>query len=158
MSRIVLCLLTLVVASGCSGGDATAPMNSDVDRALRVQSSSEAPVEVTFTKWITAYPAMAGNTSYGDGTFNGRVLSRIPFDNGVSVKLQARYGFTDPSGDGRSFTAEIHGTHNLTTGVGVLNGIVTEGWRAGSQVHVRFLQISCVPHGVCWQGTVRIQG
>jgi hypothetical protein len=157
MSRIALGLLALVVATGCSGRDATAPMNSDVDRALRTQSSSEAPVEVTFTKWITAYPAMAGFTSYGDNTFTGRVVSRIPFDNGIIVQLQAIYMFRDPSGQGRSFTAVLQGTQNLETRIGVLNGVITEGWMIGSRAHVTFLGITCA-QGTCFQGTLRIQG
>ena len=86
------------------------------------------PVEVTFTKWITAFPAMAGVTG-GDvpGTFAGAVLSRNPFDNGTIVQLEARYGVTaaDPA---HSFIAVIEGKQNNQTQAAVLNGTVIAEW------------------------------
>jgi len=124
------------------------------------------PVEVTFTKWITAYPALAGVTG-GDvpGTFAGAVLSRDPFDNGTIVKLEARYGVTaaDPA---HSFVAHIEGKQNNTTLEAVFNGTVTSGWLVGAQVHVTYDVIvpapgtSCMPaapvNSRCFQGTIRI--
>jgi hypothetical protein len=121
---------------------------------------------VTFTKWITAYPAMAGVTG-GEvpGTFAGAVLSRDPFDNGTIVQLAARYGViaADPA---HSFVAVIEGKQNNTTHEAVLNGRVVDGWLVGSQVHVTFDVIvpapdtSCVPaapvNRTCFQGTIRI--
>ena len=90
--------------------------------------------------------------------------SRIPFDNGVIVQLQARYMVTDPSGEGHSFTALIAGMENLQTQAAVLNGVVTEGWRAGARVHVTFdvitpcaLAIGPSAKNVCFQGTIRVQ-
>jgi len=124
------------------------------------------PVEVTFTKWFTAYPAMAGLTG-GDvpGTFAGAVLSRDPFDNGTIVQLEARYEVTatDPA---RSFVAHIEGKLNNRTQEAVLNGTVISGWLAGAQVHVTFDVVvpapstSCVltapVNQVCFQGTIRV--
>jgi hypothetical protein len=104
---------------------------------------------------------MSGNTEYGDGTFAGRILSRTAFDNGVIVQLQARYVVTDPTGAGHSFTAVIQGTENLVTSEAVLNGVITEGWMIGAQVHVTFQVITPCQlgtHNVCFQGTIRIQG
>jgi len=163
MPRIAFPLLALLVAAGCSGRDATDPMSPDVHPAVRLsadQSSTEAPViEITYTKWITTYPAMAGFTSYGAGTFAGTILKRTAFDNGVIIKLQALYVITDPSGEGHSFTALIQGTENLETQAAVLNGVITEGWMIGSQVHVAFQVIAPCPQfgkNVCFQGTIRV--
>lgn len=154
MSRIAFPLLALLVAGGCSGSDVTDPMSRDAS-----QSSAQAPVEVTFVKWFTAFPEMTGNTSFGAGTFAGTIQERTAFDNGVIVKLQAEYRVTDPS---HSFTARIQGTQNLQTATAVLNGVITEGWMVGARVHVTFQRITpCAlapsAPGVCFQGTIRIQ-
>ena len=114
-------------------------------------------IEVTFTKWIATYPALAGFTSYGPGTIAGEVLSRI--DDGVYTHLSARYEITDPSGS-HSFKAVIQGKANNTTGKYDLNGIVTWGWMIGARVHVTFLRITPCQFGklnVCFQGTIQIQ-
>ena len=179
---IGLCILT----AACSGQPPTSPsalsglgaqpQTSDGNRSVgpsrngafegAASAAPMDPVEVTFTKWITAYPAMAGVTG-GDaaGTFAGAVLSRDPFENGTIVQLEARYGViaTDPA---RSFVATIEGKLNNTTQDAVLNGTVTSGWLAGARVHVTFEVIvpatgtSCVPaapvNSTCFQGTIRI--
>ena len=134
--------------------------------AAQAQGSGGGPVDVTFTKWITAYPAMAGVTG-GDvpGTFAGAVLSRDPFDNGTIVQLEARYGVI-AANPAHSFVAHIEGKQNNTTHEAVLNGTVTSGWLVGAQVHVTYDVVvpppgtSCVPaapkNSTCFQGTIRI--
>lgn len=150
-----------VVAAACDGQRAvapTAPSASAITTATQMQNGSgAAPIEVTFTKWITTYPAMAGVTG-GDaaGTFGGEVLSRTPFDNGVIVDLLARY---EVVAGAHSFIAEIEGKQNTKTATAVLNGVVTEGWLVGARVHVEYEVIgSCAgkPAGPCFQGTIRI--
>ena len=114
-------------------------------------------MEVTFTKWITTYPALGGFTSYGPGTIGGEVLSRI--DDGVHTHMVARYEITDPNG-GHSFKAVIQGKQDNATGKYDLNGIVTWGWMIGAHVHVTFLRITPCEFGernMCFQGTIRIQ-
>ena len=150
-------IVAALVITACS--DMTAPKNE----ATTLNSSAAAPVEVTFTKWFTTFPAMTGNTSFGAGTYAGTILERTAFDNGVIVKLQALYRVTDPSGS-HSFAALIQGTQNLETAAAVLNGVITEGWMVGARVHVTFQRITpcalaigpSVP-GVCFQGTIRVQ-
>jgi hypothetical protein len=161
--RIAFPLLALLVAGGCRGSDATDPKGHDMLPGVRLsagESSQEAGVtEFTFEKWFTTYPAMTGNTSFGPGTFAGTIRSRIPFDNGVIVKLEALYQVTDPNGS-HSFTALIQGTENLETMTAVLNGVITDGWRIGARVHVTFDVITpCPIHNrtTCFQGTIRIQ-
>jgi hypothetical protein len=155
-------LLMLCVVSACSGTSPTDSLRQQASvRSSGIDASQQVGVtEFTFEKWFTAYPTMTGNTSLGDGTFAGQILSRVPFDNGVIVKLEALYQITDPSGD-QSFTARIQGTENLETMSAVLNGVITDGWRAGSQVHVTFDVIAPCPihnRATCFRGTIRVQG
>ena len=142
-------IIAPLVITACS--DMTAPKKD----TLVNPSAAEPIVEVTFTKWFTTFPNMTGFTG-GDvaGTFAGQVLSLNPFDNGVIVQLQARYEVTDPSGS-HSFKAVIQGKQNNQTGKAVLNGVITEGWRVGSHVHVTFQVITC-EFGTCFQGAIRI--
>jgi hypothetical protein len=155
----------LVVAGGCGGSDATAPSLQPLRADIRpsVDQAESPHVEIAYEKWILAGGVMKGNTSNGPGTFAGQILSRVPFDNGVVVKLQARYVITDPSAAGRSFTAIIEGTSNLVRGSAVLNGVVTDGWRAGAPVHVVFdiltpCPVASAPAGTktCYQGIIRV--
>ena len=161
---IGLCIFT----AACSGQtfSPTSPSGVAGVAAAQTQASGGAHVEVTFTKWVTAFPAMAGVTG-GDvpGTFAGTVLSRDPFDNGTIVQLEARYEVTgaDPA---HSFVAHIEGKQNNPTQKAVLNGTVIAGWLVGAQVHVTFDVIvpatgtSCVPaapvNRTCFQGTIRV--
>ena len=160
---IGVCIFT----AACSGQplSPTSP-SGGAGVSAQAQRSGAAPVQVTFTKWITAYPAMAGVTG-GDvpGTFAGAVLSRDPFENGTIVQLVAEYGViaVNPA---HSFMARIEGKQNDTTQEAVLNGTVTSGWLTGAQVHATFDVIvpapgtSCVPtapvNSRCFQGTIRI--
>jgi hypothetical protein len=152
-------IIASVVGTACS--DTMAPKNE----ATSVDHSAAGPVtEFTFIKWFTTAPTMTGNTSLGAGTFAGTITKRIVFDNSIIVQLGAIYQVTDPSGD-HSFTAVIEGMENLQTASAVLNGVVTEGWRVGAQVHVTFDVIRpCVlatgpsAVGTCFQGTIRVQG
>jgi hypothetical protein len=161
---IGLCILT--AACGSQTSSPTSPSGVAGVAAAQTQANGGSPVEVTFTKWVTAFPAMAGVTG-GDvpGTFAGAVLSRDPFDNGTIVQLEARYEVTGAN-PAHSFVAQIKGTQNNQTQQAVLNGTVISGRMAGAQVHVTFdiiapaAGISCVPQAPlntrCFQGTIRV--
>src|SRR5262245_881930 len=160
---IGLCILT--VACSSQPVSPTSPAGVSAVGA-QAQGTGGKPVEVTFTKWSTGFPGLAGVTG-GDvpGTFAGTVLSRDPFDNGTIVQLEAQYGVTadDPA---HSFVAHIEGKQNNQAQQAVLNGTVISGWLAGAQVHVTYDIIaategrSCVsgapPNTRCFQGTIRI--
>ena len=154
---MILGLCILAAACESTGSRPTAPSTSAIT-ATQTQRSA-GPVEVTFTKWVTAFPAMAGLTGGDvDGTFEGEVLQRTPLDNGVIVQLNARYQVIDPTGL-HSFTAIIQGTQNAHTRSAVLNGVVTEGWLAGSQVHVDFDVVTpceLASSNTCFRGTIRV--
>ena len=126
-----------------------------------------APVEVTFTKWITTGLNMAGETG-GDvpGVFGGEVLQRIVSTNlniTQIIALEAVYEVQAYNGR-HSFTALIRGgqTGDTEEGLGsaILNGVILAGWRTGAQVRVEFQKISsCAgkPAGPCFQGTMYIE-
>jgi hypothetical protein len=160
---IGICIFT----AACSGQPLSPTSPSGVaDVSAQTQASRGAPVEVTFTKWVTVFPAFVG-VAGGDvpGTFAATVLSREPFDNGTIVQLDAEYRVTaaDPA---HSFVARIEGTQNNQTRQAVLNGTVIAGWLVGAQVHVTFdviapsPGISCVPQApvnkTCFRGTIRV--
>jgi hypothetical protein len=127
--------------------------------------------EVTFTKWVTGVTAtapgqpadpgqsiilMAGFTG-GDapGVFAGEVLYRKVSANGRITQLWPIYQVTARE---RSFTALIQGGTN-GTGVGILDGVIMEGWRAGDRVQVNFqTRTTCAGTAAspCFQGTIRI--
>jgi hypothetical protein len=139
---IGLCLLT----AACSGQPFSPTSPSGVAGVgAQTQASGGAPVEVTFTKWVPAFPTLAGITG-GDvpGTFAGAVLSRVPFDNGNIVQLEARYEVIgqDPA---HSFKAHIEGKQNNETQTAVFSGTVIEGWMLGAQVHVTYDRIAPCP-------------
>ena len=158
-----LCIFT----AACSGQSFSPTSPSGVaGLGAQTQAKGGAPVEVTFTKWVTTFPALAGVTG-GDvpGTFAGAVLSRDPFDNGTIVQLEARYEAI-AANPAHSFVARIEGSQNNETKHAVLNGTVISGWQAGAQVHVTFDIIvpaagtSCVPaapvNRTCFRGTMTI--
>ena len=122
------------------------------------------PIDVTYTKWISAYPLMEGFWG-GDpaNKFDGEVLQRqvsvSPALNGI-VRLEAIYEIKN--GD-HSFTALIRGGSNNVTGAAQLDGTVLAGWRTGAPVHVEFDTIpgttGCVgapPGTTCFMGTIRV--
>ena len=125
----------------------------------QTQASGGHPVEVTFTKWVPAFPTLAGVTG-GDvpGTFAGAVLSRVPFDNGNIVQLEAQYEVIDPDA-AHSFKARIDGQQNNETQQAVFNGTIIEGWLLGARVHVTYDRIAPCPafgQAVCFTGVIRV--
>lgn len=123
------------------------------------------PVEITFTKWVTTAPLLAGFTG-GDvvGIFAGEVLeSQVTMDLRI-VKLEAVYEVRDSN---RSFTALIRGGRTNNPGAALLEGVILSGWRTGAKVQVEFQVVlppsptesGCLgaPAGIrCFQGTIRV--
>lgn len=108
----------------------------------------------TFTKWITTSPNMAGvvGGADGEGSYAGEILKYTPGDTTV---IEALYHF---NGSKHSFTALVH---VVQTGlVAAISGVVTEGWKKGSQVKGEYTQITSKqsPNGTAFQGTLDILG
>lgn len=153
---IGICIFT----AACSGQPLSPTSPSGVAGVgAHTQASGGDPVEVTFTKWVPAFPTLAGVTA-GDipGTFAGTVLSRDPFENDNIVQLEAQYEVIDPAG-AHSFVAHIAGKQNNQTQEAVFNGTITAGWLVGAQVHVTYDVIRPCPEfgkSVCFTGVIRI--
>jgi hypothetical protein len=105
----------------------------------------------TFTKYVTAWPSMAGivGGTVGDGEFSGTVIDYYP---GPTTLITAIYHF---GGSRHEFTARMHveqtGLH------AVLVGVVTDGWREGTLVTGSYDQITCSLSGAptdCFQGSL----
>jgi hypothetical protein len=123
------------------------------------------PVNISFTKWVTATPRMEGFTGGDvDGVFVGEVLQRQvsvnPNLNGIT-RLEAIYEVHDAYGS--FFTALIRGGTDAVTGAARLDGVILAGWRTGAPVHVQFQTIpaatGCVgaPLGTtCFEGTIHV--
>ena len=125
----------------------------------QTQARGGANVEVTFTKWVPAFPTLAGVTG-GDvpGTFAGAVLSRDAFDNGNIVQLEARYEVIGQDA-AHSFVAHIEGKQNNETQTAVFNGTITKGWLLGARVHVTYDRIAPCPafgQAVCFTGVIQV--
>ncbi len=168
-SRIALSMLVMLVTAGCSGRDATEPTSRIPATAARQitsaslssgdESHEQSSRLINFEKWFTTYPAMTGNTSYGEGTFAGKLLVRT--QAGSIVHLRALYTVTDRKG--RAFTADIAGDQDLSTNTAVLDGFVIAGRMIGSPVHVMFdvvtpcaLATGPTLPGTCFRGTIRV--
>jgi len=177
-SRMALALLASLVVAGCSGTDATSPTRRDlrphldpsVDRSSadadpewkEHSSHDRSSLRIKFEKWFTTSPNMVGNTSYGPGTFSGKIIGRSVSADGNIVHLKALYTVTDRRG--RSFTAQIEGDENLTTRDAVLDGEVIEGRLLGAAVHVTFdiitpcaMAVGPSVIGTCFQGIIRVR-
>jgi hypothetical protein len=121
-------------------------------------------VQVTFTKWVTEFPNMAGLVSgdAGGGHFAGEVLNYEHTD--ATDKIEALYHI---NGGGFHFTAHNFVTQNNLRGTAVIEGFVADGPMKGARVHGEYQVIS--PCGVinaqngtggdtCFQGTLSIRG
>jgi hypothetical protein len=120
-------------------------------------------VEVTFTKWVTDWPNMAGLVSgdVGGGTFAGEVLNYNHTD--AIDTIEALYHI---NGRAPHFTAHVNVTQDNLKGTAVIDGIVTDGSLKGGRVQGEYQVIS--PCGiinaqngsagdVCFQGTLVVR-
>jgi hypothetical protein len=157
MKHIMIGLCLFAAACSSQPFSPSAPVGAA--NALASANGGAANVEVTFTKWVPAFPTLVGVTG-GDvpGTFAGAVLSRDPFDNGTIVQLEARYEVIG-NNPAHSFVAHIEGKQNNETQEAVFNGTITAGWLVGAQVHVTYDRIAPCPafgKAVCFTGVIRV--
>ena len=149
MKTIVIAIVILLQISPALAGS-----TSDAGPA----QDNQRPVVITFTKWITGFPLMAGFVG-GDvaGDFSGEVMQAQESGNGRIIRLEAMYEVQ--AGD-RSFTALVRGGQNNETGTAILDGVILGGWRTGARVHVEYeVMTDCAgaPAGLCFQGTIHIE-
>ena len=159
MRHAIIGLCLFAAACGSQSFSPTSPSAVAGAPGAQTQANRGANVEVTFTKWVPAFPTLAGVTG-GDvpGTFAGAVLSRDPFDNGNIVQLEARYEVIGQDA-AHSFVAHIEGKQNNETQEAVFNGTIVEGWLLGAQVHVTYDRIAPCPafgQAACFTGVIRV--
>lgn len=106
------------------------------------QANDHGAAKINFTKWVTVpsprpgvFADMAGTITggdVGDGQFTGEVLSRVVNAQSVVI-VEAIYHVT---GAKHSFTARIHAEQQIPGigQMGVISGVVTEGWLKGHSV------------------------
>ena len=149
VAALASAIAVLVLTSPATAGD-----RRDNDR----------PVKVAFTKWSTTFPAQAGFVK-GDPNlaFVGHVFEALVSANGHVTRLEAMYEIHDGA---RSFTALVTGGMSAA-GLGLLEGVILDGWRTGARVQVMFLaalapsptESGCAgaPAGkTCFEGTLLI--
>jgi hypothetical protein len=116
---------------------------------------------IAVTNWLTCATctAMRGVVS-GDvvGTLGGAVIDFKPAAKGAAFQtLHGRYVIRAAHGS-RSFVALVNGRRNLGAGTAVLDGLVTDGWQKGAQVHVELRRVVC-PQAAngCYVGVIRVK-
>jgi len=113
--------------------------------------------DVTFTKWITTFPNMAGvvDGDVGDGSFAGEILNINTVGNITTI--EALYHI---NGSRHSFTAHVFVTQDNVAGMAVIVGDVIEGWLEGAHVTGEYKVLTnCTlgSSGTCFQGTLNMQ-
>ena len=131
--------------------------------AAAPDNSDNNPVDITFTKWILPANVMAGFVE-GDAAvpFVGFLFASNAATNGSKVRrLEAMYEVV--AGD-HSFAAMMRGAQNVA-GLGILDGIIIDGWRIGAPVHAEFQARTPADGGcvgapatvtLCFEGTIHI--
>jgi hypothetical protein len=155
--KITTRLVTLVLIAGVAG--LTLSIGPPV-------ASADSGGNVTFTKWVTnatAFPwDMAGvvGGDVGTGGFVGEVLSVDTIDNGSIKVLHAHYHI---NGGSQQLTADLLVTQYNQTGMAVFNGVVTDGWLTGAQVHGEYAVLDPCPMPTpgnigtaCFRGVLRV--
>ena len=156
-------ILAIVLVAGLSSFAAVQVASAD----------NRSGTDVIFTKWVTAdapvSPAiavLAGVVSgdAGPGLFAGDVLELSNSSDGNTTYITALYHV---NGGTRQFTARLSVTQDNTKGIGVLKGVVTDGWKKGARVSGSYQVI--YPSGIInsqtggpfsnysFQGTLHIQ-
>ena len=164
VSAIVILLQISPALPGSAPDVGLQPMQSfrvpgvNVSAIDAARDNQPRPVDITFTKWITGFPLMAGSVG-GDvaGDFAGEVLQYQESGNRRIIRLEAMY---EVRAGNRSFTALIRGGQNNETGTAILDGVILGGWRTGARVHVEYaVMTDCTgaPAGICFQGTIHIE-
>lgn len=115
--------------------------------------------DVTFTKWITTAPNMAGvvGGDVGDGTFAGEIAGMST--EGNTTTINAVYHI---NGRLHSFNADIKAVQDNVAGTGVITGSVTDGWLKGTALtgEYKVLATCSIDTGsygpMCFQGTLHL--
>lgn len=113
---------------------------------------------VTFTKYITTFPEMAGSVGgdVGEGTFSGTVLNVEPLASGKILRLDAEYNLNGSLHSSKAKMVVMQFNNKFA----VLSGAVVEGWQKGATVYGIYKVIQCpqAPDGTCFDGWLNFWG
>jgi hypothetical protein len=151
-----------------AGSIQSAPIVANIDNVSRDDRGDEKGAKsegqrgggrvfnVTFTKWVTEWPNMAGvvGGDVGNGTFAGEVLNFAP--GTVTTRIEALYHI---NGSTHSFTAHNFVTQNEVARTAVVEGVIIDGWMKGRAVRGSYRIISCPEKtgGLCYMGALQIR-
>ncbi len=110
-------------------------------------AAAQRPIVLEFEKQWAA-------PDYYVGTVEGGTIEMWLFDKSVIGNTQHFSATVEVDSASRSFTAEVSGQINFSTGRVVLNGRVTSGWLAGAQVQERSQLVD--PAAGSFIGSIRI--
>jgi hypothetical protein len=102
--------------------------------------AGSAPAEIQFEKTFDLAATVAGGAPTWRGTAAGAAVGTVETrllsvrETGSVSHLSAEWTVT--AGE-RSFTARVAGIYNSSSQIIVLNGVVTDGWMEGAQIHER---------------------
>jgi hypothetical protein len=128
VGSIVIGTLLLLLSTARADG----PRNSD--------GYHGPPVEVSFIKWVTGWPNMAGVVSgdVGAGAFAGEVLDYQPTPATTSIVADYHINVGSP----QEFTAHNYVTQDNVAGTAVIRGVVTDGPLKGGRVRGEYQVVS----------------
>ena len=165
-ARFAAVSLVFVAVLGCAKATPTAPPSTSqpslAASSIQPTLSEAGNVErgrtfnVTFTKWVTDWPNMAGvvGGDVGNGAFAGEVLNFTP---GAEItRIEALYHI---NGGAHAFTAHNFVTQNEVTRTAVIEGLIVDGWLKGRKVSGAYVIISCPDKtgGLCYRGSLEIR-
>jgi hypothetical protein len=132
------------------------------DQSEKADRDDRGAVVIAFTKWVVDDSALPyPMVGYIGGDANNRRFAGDVLEQHVSptfgiLRLEAIY---QVQAGHRTFTALIQGGASAATGIGILDGVVLNGWRTGARVHVEFQAVGCpeAPSGTCFRDTIHVE-
>jgi hypothetical protein len=152
-SRRILVLTALAIAAGF--GLFSQPAGAPVASA-----DGFGRTEITFTKWLTTFPNMAGvvGGDVGTGTYAGEILTYDPaLAGGKITRITADYHL---NGSVHQSTVRLT-VWQFDNNFALLSGAVTSGWRSGGYAFGTYKVLATCPGnpaGPCFEGTLYIVG
>ncbi len=139
---LIFALVTILLVAGIT--------NSGSAQALAAHAEA-APVYLQFDKTIVDSAGIWQGTVSGD--LNGNLTTVLTYLRISGPIWHVEFDWIIEA-DPQSFTAHLTGILNTKTGHVAMNGVVTEGWLLGAQVHEEGQMVD--PDTLRFQGTIQV--